>query len=120
MRNGRNRRKKGDLLLAEPRDIDERLRAAEHREQTQQQHLSERINDFAELPRVRQILEIIQKNNGFADRPKFLCSPLHRVPPQTESEDHDRFSTSALCHELLHPIALRGEGIGLDKTSTRI
>jgi hypothetical protein len=29
-------------------------------------------------------------------------------PPQAESEDHDRFSTSPLCHALLHPIALHG------------
>ena len=28
------------------------------------------------------------------------------IPCRNESEDHDRFSTSALCHELFHPIAL--------------
>src|SRR6266478_5404539 len=38
--------------------------------------------------------------------------PLH--PPHRESEDHDRFSTSALCHELLHPIALWNAGVPLD------
>jgi hypothetical protein len=32
--------------------------------------------------------------------------PLPSYPPNNELEDHDRFSTSALCHELLHPIAL--------------
>src|SRR6266436_5228557 len=33
--------------------------------------------------------------------------PIPSHPPHRESEDNDRFSTSALCHELLHPIALR-------------
>jgi hypothetical protein len=37
--------------------------------------------------------------------PQILPPPPSR-PPQIESEDHDRFSTSADCHELLHPITL--------------
>src|SRR5208337_3356201 len=32
--------------------------------------------------------------------------PLPSRPRQIESEDHDRFSTSVVCHELLHPITL--------------
>jgi hypothetical protein len=43
---------KADLLLAEPRDIDERLRSAQYCQQTQQQHLAERISDFAKPKRV--------------------------------------------------------------------
>src|SRR3982074_1670023 len=35
-------------------------------------------------------------------------------PPQIVSEDHDRFSTSAVCHELLHPITLPDRGLYLD------
>src|SRR6266481_7502105 len=31
-----------------------------------------------------------------------------------ESEDHDRFSTSAICHALLHPITLEDTAVGLD------
>jgi hypothetical protein len=42
-----------ELLLSKPRDIDERLRSAPHREQTQNQHLVQRINHLATLPRVR-------------------------------------------------------------------
>jgi hypothetical protein len=30
-----------------------------------------------------------------------------------ESEDHDRFSTSAICHAILHPITLPLIGLGL-------
>jgi hypothetical protein len=36
-----------DLLLAEPRDIDEGLRPGEHGEQAQQQDLLKRINHLA-------------------------------------------------------------------------
>jgi hypothetical protein len=42
-----------NLLLAEPRNIHERLRSAQNREQTQQQYLVQRIGDFATLARVR-------------------------------------------------------------------
>jgi len=47
-----------DLLLAEPRDIGERLGSGQHRKQTQQQHLLEWINNFASLARVRHIPEM--------------------------------------------------------------
>jgi len=69
---------KADLLLAEPRDIAERLGAAEHREQAQQQHLGEWIKNFSALPRVRKIPETLKKNNSFARRPKLHRSFLHR------------------------------------------
>src|ERR1700752_1560951 len=39
-------------------------------------------------------------------KPRSLLLLLPSRPPKTESEDHDRFSTSAVCHELLHPITL--------------
>src|SRR5271166_3796699 len=42
-----------NLLLAEPRNIHECLRSAQHGEQTQEQYLAERISDFATLARVR-------------------------------------------------------------------
>jgi len=74
---------KVDLLLAEPGDIDERLRSAQHRQQTQQQHLGERIDNLAGLARVGQILEVIEKNNGFAQRRKFSGNRLHRILRKT-------------------------------------
>src|SRR5258708_3606947 len=43
--------------------------------------------------------------------------PIPSHPPHRESEDHDRFSTSALCHELLHPIALPCWGQRLSRGS---
>jgi hypothetical protein len=42
--------KKLDLLLAEPRDIDERFRSGKHTEQAQQQHLFERITRWPPRP----------------------------------------------------------------------
>src|SRR5277367_81819 len=47
-----------ELFLAEPRDLDEAIRTSQHRKQTQQQYLGERINYLAVLSRVRQTLEI--------------------------------------------------------------
>ncbi len=108
-----------DLLLAEPRDVDERLRPAQHRQQAQQQHLVERINDFAALPKIRKIFEIIQKNTCFDDRSKFRRRLLRRVLRKTKSEDHDRFNTSSLCHALLHPIALSARRPGLARAGAR-
>jgi hypothetical protein len=32
------------------------------------------------------------------------CQPA--IYPYSNEEDHDRFSTSAICHELLRPITL--------------
>jgi hypothetical protein len=52
-------------------EIDESFRSAQHRQQTQQQHLSERINHLAALARVWHVPKIIQKNNGFTERPNF-------------------------------------------------
>src|SRR5580693_2246245 len=46
---------KRDLLLAEPCNIDEGFRPGEHCEQAQQQHLFERVDHLAALPRVRKI-----------------------------------------------------------------
>src|ERR1035437_1460931 len=62
---GRSKKKRPEtaqkffLLFAEPRDIDKCLRPAQHRQQTKQQHLVERIDHLAGLPGIRQILEII-------------------------------------------------------------
>src|SRR5258708_27536671 len=97
--------KKLDLLLAEPRDIHEGFRPGKHCEQAQQQHLFERIDHLAALPRIGEICKTLQKNKRFAVRPKSRTR-LHRVLRQSESEDHDRFSTSAISPKLLHPITL--------------
>src|SRR5205085_9013290 len=42
----------------------------------------------------------------FPERAKVDRRVFHRPSSKNESEDHDRFSISALCHVLLHPIAL--------------
>src|SRR5437016_10079135 len=95
------------FLLTEPGNVDERLCPAEHCQQTQQQNLIQRIDHLAGLTRVRQILEKVQKNSCFADRAKVDRRVFHRPSSKNESEDHDRFSISALCHVFLHPIALK-------------
>jgi hypothetical protein len=48
---------KAELLLSEPHNVDQRLCSAQHREQTQQQHLGKRVNYLAALTWVGQILE---------------------------------------------------------------
>jgi hypothetical protein len=57
-----------ELLFAKQRNIDEGLGSGQHCKQTHQQHLVERIDHLAGLPRVRQILEVTQKNNRLAKR----------------------------------------------------
>jgi hypothetical protein len=59
------------------------------------------------LPRIWKVRKKSQKNNRFAARLQFRPC-LRRVLRKIDSEDHDRFSTSAVCHELLRPIALSG------------
>jgi hypothetical protein len=96
---------KFDLLLAKPRNINNGFRSRKHCEQAQQKDLFEPINHLAGLPRIWKIREKSQKNKRFAARLEFRPR-LHRLLRKIESEDHDRFSTSAVCHEILHPITL--------------
>src|SRR6202162_3734382 len=103
---------KRDLLLAEPCNIDEGFRPGEHCEQAQQQHLFERVDHLTALPWVRKIPKTPQKNNRFAVRRR-PRNRLHRALRKSNQEDHDRFSTSAVCHALLHPITLRPEASGI-------
>ena len=44
--------KKIELLVAEASDVNEGLRPSQHRQQTQQQHLVERIDDRSALARL--------------------------------------------------------------------
>jgi len=111
-RNGKKPAQKRDLLLAEPCDIDEGFRPGEHCEQAQQQHLFERVDHLAALPRVRKIPKTPQKSNRLAARRR-PCNRLHRALRKSNQEDHDRFSTSAVCHALLHPITLGVGGFGV-------
>src|SRR5436190_20610469 len=110
---GQEAAQKRELLFAEPRDISEALGASQNRQQRQQQHFIEPINYLAGLARIRQVPEIIQKNRRLAKRSKARHSlPHHRSPP-VDSVDHDRFSTSPVCHVLLHPITLRADAMSL-------
>src|SRR5580704_17743417 len=70
-RYGRKPPQKIEFLLTKQSNIDEALATGEHGQQTQQQHLAERIEHLAGLPRVRQILEVIQKNNRLTKRSRF-------------------------------------------------
>ena len=103
-----------ELLLAKARDINERLRPRQHRQKAQQQHLRERIDHLAGLPRVRQILEIVQENNRLVERRQLRIPPAPSlVLPNPNQETTTDFSTPSVCHELLHPIALRSGLIAL-------
>ena len=99
-----------ELLLAEPGDIDEGLRPGQHRQQTQQQHLVERINHLAALPRIRQILEIVQKNNGFAERPTIPPQPSSIAVLRNRIRGSRQIQHFSPLSPLLHPIALSREG----------
>lgn len=62
------------FLVAEAGHVSDRLRARQHRQQAQQQHLVERVAHLAALPRVRKPLEMLQKDDRLAER----LAPLHR------------------------------------------
>src|ERR1019366_10352663 len=65
-----------EFHLTEQRDVDKGFRSRENREQTQQQDFVQRIKHLAALARIRKLLEMIQKNNGFGFCPKFLRSSI--------------------------------------------
>src|SRR4051794_25692527 len=97
---------KRELLRPEPGDIDKGLGPGQHCEQRQQKHLVERIHHLAALARVRQIVKIAQKNNGFSKGPTIRRGVHPRTPPSNQ-KGLDGFRTSRLCHPFLRPIALR-------------
>ena len=57
-----------ELLLAEPRDVGERLRAGQNRQQAQEQDLIERIDHLAGWPMIRHVFEIPEKNSRLGKR----------------------------------------------------
>src|SRR6202158_1872235 len=61
--NGRKRRSNASFLVPEQRDLGEALCTRQHRKQTQQQDLIERIGNLAFLARVLEVSEIPQKDN---------------------------------------------------------
>jgi len=94
---------KRQLLAPEAGNIDEGLRPGQHREQTQQQHLVERIHHLAALARVGQIVQIPEKDGCLENRATVRCHVIHRRPPRIDSEDRYGFSIPALCHALPSP-----------------
>ena len=74
-----------ELLGAEKRDLSEAFRASQHRQQTQQQNLVERIGHLAKLARVPQTLEIAQKYNRLGKCRIVRCRAVHGHSPACES-----------------------------------
>ncbi len=68
--------------------------------------LIERIHHLSSLPTVRQIFEMIQKSSRLKTRRNHRVQSFHRPAPPIELMEADRFSSSSLCHAILHPIAL--------------
>src|SRR4051794_21286510 len=102
---------KRELLRPEPGDIDKGLGPGQHCEPRQQKHLVERIHHLAALARVRQIVKIAQKNNGFSKGPTIRHGVHPRTPPSNQ-KGLDGFRASRPCHPLLRPIALMGSWNG--------
>jgi hypothetical protein len=86
------------LLRAEAGDLDEALRPRQHRHKAQQQHLVERVDHLATLPRVRQRLKVVKEDKRLAQSP----GRVHRAP-FAESEAAYRFRTLPRCHALFPP-----------------
>ena len=101
------------LFLAEAGDVGEGLGPREHRQQGQKQHLVERVDHLSGLPAIRQVIEMVQEPYGLENLAVVLCSSRPWLSPIKRIEDRHKFSTSAVCHVLLHPIALVREAIAL-------
>ena len=67
---------------------------------------SNRNVDATDDAKILQILEVREKNNRLAERRKTFRSHSHPILRIANQRIMTDFSTSALCHELLHPIAL--------------
>ena len=96
-----------EFHATEPGNIDEGFGPGQHREQCQQEHFLERIHHLAALAPVRHIFEIIEKYNRFGKRAAVCRHFVHGRPPKANPEGRHRFNVLAICHVLLHPIAVR-------------
>ncbi len=74
------------LLDAEEGDLSEAFRAGQHAEQTQKQHLVERITHLAALPGVPEVFEIAQKDNRLGECPTARRHPIHAYSPASRIE----------------------------------
>ena len=72
------------LLVAKPGDIDERIGARQHREERQKQDFIQRIHDLAALAWIGHILEMIEKNQCFAERFAVRRRAVHAHPRRSE------------------------------------
>ncbi len=77
-------------------DLDPALGPAQHRHQTQEQHLVERVKNLGALARVVQLGEMFQKIDSPINRSR--RARRHNPSPSPESEDRDRFSIRRSCH----------------------
>jgi hypothetical protein len=70
---------------AEEGDLREALSPGQHAEQTQKQHLVERIGHLAALARVPKVLEIAQKDNRLGECRTVRCRAVHAQSPLRKS-----------------------------------
>jgi len=88
-----------ELLLAEAGDVGDGFRPGQHSQQAQKQDLGQRIHHLAALARVRQILEIAQKNNRLPKRrATFRLAAHHRAPTANQWN-----TTDSAHHSLVTP-----------------
>jgi len=70
-----------ELLVAEAGDVGDRLCPSQQRQKAKQQHLVQGIQHRPRLPRVRQIVEIAQKDNRLSERLTIGSNASHRKHP---------------------------------------
>ena len=75
-------------------------------------HLADGVGlNLARLPTIRHLLDIRQKNRRLRQGYEIAVVLHQRNPLEREAEDFDRFSTSAVCHCVHHPIALGDDAL---------
>jgi hypothetical protein len=74
-----------ELLFPEAGDVGEALGAGQVREKGQQQHLVERVDHLGPLPRIGQVLEMVEEDRCLEDVAAVACRIVHRRPLSCES-----------------------------------
>ncbi len=85
------------LLIAEAGDVGDGLGPGQHGQQEKQQHLGQGVHDLPRLPRIRQILEIAQKNNRLSERSTLSGNIIHPTHPPA----NQRISTDSALQTLV-------------------
>jgi len=86
---------------------------SQHRQKAKQQHLVEGIQHLSRLPRVRQIVEIAQKDNRLSERLTIGSNAIHRKHPLANQRTSTDSALQTLVIYFFTRLPWRGRAIAL-------